>query len=115
MSEYVARFFIGGIAVSLFAMTGDVLRPKSFAGLFGAAPSVALATLGLAVIHHDASYVSIQAKSMAWGALALICYSWAVCQVLMRLRWRALAATIACLALWIVVAFSLEWLSGAMS
>jgi len=55
------------------------------------------------------------AWSMAWGALALICYSWAVCQVLMRLRWRALAATIACLALWIVVAFSLEWLSGAMS
>jgi hypothetical protein len=115
MSEYVARFFIGGIAVSLFAMTGDVLRPKSFAGLFGAAPSVALATLGLALIQHDAAYASIQAKSMAWGALALICYSWAVCQLLIRFHWRALQATIACLALWIVVAFSLEWLSGAIS
>jgi hypothetical protein len=30
-------------------MLGALLRPKSFAGLFGAAPSVALATLGIAV------------------------------------------------------------------
>jgi transposase len=33
------------IAVSAFAALGDTLRPKSFAGLFGAAPSIALATL----------------------------------------------------------------------
>jgi Protein of unknown function (DUF3147) len=38
------RFVAGGLIVSLFAVLGDVLRPKSFAGLFGAAPSVALAT-----------------------------------------------------------------------
>jgi hypothetical protein len=43
--EYVARFLIGGFVVSAFALLGDLLRPKSFAGLFGAAPSVALATL----------------------------------------------------------------------
>jgi hypothetical protein len=35
----------GGIAVSAFAVLGDSLRPKSFARLFGAAPSIALATL----------------------------------------------------------------------
>jgi ATP-dependent DNA ligase len=29
---------IGGIVVSLFAVTGDVLKPQSFSGLFGAAP-----------------------------------------------------------------------------
>ena len=46
MTEYVVRFLIGGLAVSSFAILGDLLRPKSFAGLFGAAPSVALATLG---------------------------------------------------------------------
>lgn len=34
-------------SVSLFAMAGDILRPKGFAGLFSAAPSVALATLCL--------------------------------------------------------------------
>ena len=46
MTEYLVRFLVGGVVVSAFAMFGDVLRPKSFAGLFGAAPAVALATLG---------------------------------------------------------------------
>jgi hypothetical protein len=44
MTEYVVRFLVGGIVVSAFATLGDILSPKSFAGLFGAAPSVALAT-----------------------------------------------------------------------
>jgi hypothetical protein len=44
MLEYGLRFLAGGIAVSAFATLGDTLRPKSFAGLFGAAPSIALAT-----------------------------------------------------------------------
>ena len=46
MLQYLFRFLMGGMIVSLFASLGDVLKPKSFAGLFGAAPSVALATLG---------------------------------------------------------------------
>ena len=54
MTEYVIRFLVGGAVVSAFAMLGDLLRPKSFAGLFGAAPSVALATLGIAVYQHGA-------------------------------------------------------------
>jgi hypothetical protein len=56
MTEYGVRFLVGGIVVSTFAILGDVLRPKSFAGLFGAAPSVALATLGIAVYRHGAGY-----------------------------------------------------------
>jgi hypothetical protein len=48
MTEYVIRFLVGAAVVSAFAMLGDLLRPKSFAGLFGTAPSVALATLGAA-------------------------------------------------------------------
>jgi hypothetical protein len=38
MTEYLVRFLVGGIVVSAFAMLGDVLKPKSFAGLFGARP-----------------------------------------------------------------------------
>jgi hypothetical protein len=49
MSQILIRFFVGGAVVSAFAILGDLLKPKSFAGLFGAAPSVALATLGLTV------------------------------------------------------------------
>jgi hypothetical protein len=46
MIQILIRFLVGGAVVSVFALIGDVLKPKSFAGLFGAAPSVALATLG---------------------------------------------------------------------
>ena len=49
MKEILLRFIIGGVVVSIFAALGEVLRPKSFAGLFGAAPSIALATLGLTI------------------------------------------------------------------
>jgi hypothetical protein len=60
MTEYVVRFLVGGIVVSAFATLGDILSPKSFAGLFGAAPSVALATLGIAVYRHGADYAARQ-------------------------------------------------------
>jgi hypothetical protein len=49
------RFLIGGVVVSAFSALGDILKPKSLAGLFGAAPSVALATLALTIAtdgHH---------------------------------------------------------------
>jgi hypothetical protein len=49
MIQIIVRFVVGGFVVSGFALIGDLLRPKSFAGLFGAAPSVALATMGLTV------------------------------------------------------------------
>jgi hypothetical protein len=42
MTPVVFCFFVGGVVVSLFAILGNPLKPKSFAGLFGAAPSVAL-------------------------------------------------------------------------
>jgi hypothetical protein len=40
--QFIFRFIVGGVIVSLFAGLGGVLKPKSFAGLFGAASSVAL-------------------------------------------------------------------------
>jgi hypothetical protein len=71
MTEYVIRFLAGGFVVSAFAMLGDLLRPKSFAGLFGAAPSVALTTLGIAVYQRGADYAALQTQAMVAGALAL--------------------------------------------
>jgi hypothetical protein len=102
--EYVLRFVAGGIVVSAFAVLGDVLRPKSFAGLFGAAPSVALATLGLALWKEGGAYGAIEGRSMILGSLALAVYSVAVCQLLMRARWSALVATTTALLVWLVVA-----------
>jgi hypothetical protein len=102
--EYLVRFLVGGIVVSAFAVLGDLLRPKSFAGLFGAAPSLALATLSLALWKEGGEYASVEGRSMILGAVALSVYSFAVCQLLMRARWSALAATTSAIVLWLAVA-----------
>ena len=112
MTEYVVRFFLGGLIVSAFAMLGDVLRPKSFAGLFGAAPSVALATLGIAVYQHGAGYAAVQSRTMMLGAIALGLYSVVVCQLLVRARMRALPATLLSLVVWGIASFGLLFLAG---
>jgi len=69
------RFVVGGTIVSVFSLLGDLLRPKGFAGLFAAAPSVALATLGLAAFTQGADYARIEARSMVVGAVALLVYA----------------------------------------
>lgn len=107
MTEYLVRFIAGGLIVSAFAILGDMLRPKTFAGLLGAAPSVALATLSIAVVQHGPQYAAAESWTMIYGAIALACYSLAVCHLLMRFRLAALPATIAAFAVWLVVAFSL--------
>jgi hypothetical protein len=115
MTEYIVRFLVGGVAVSAFSMLGDILRPKSFAGLFGAAPSVALATLGIAVYRSGAGYAAQQIWAMTAGAIALAVYSVFVCQLLIRAWLRAVAATFLSLVVWLVVAFGLLTLAGGQT
>ncbi|MEH2513880.1 asparagine N-glycosylation enzyme membrane subunit Stt3 [Nitrobacteraceae bacterium AZCC 1564] len=110
MAEYAIRFLLGGVVVSAFAMLGDMLRPKSFAGLFGAAPSVALATLVIAVVQHGPHYAAMQTQSMALGAIALAIYSLLVCYLLMRARLRAFTATLVALVVWLAAAVGLHFL-----
>ena len=71
MGDIIIRFLIGGLFVTAFAMIGDLFKPKSFAGIFGAAPSVALATLALTlskngVLHHS-SQLCVAMSCMAVG------------------------------------------------
>ena len=115
MTEYVVRFLVGGVVVSAFAVLGDVLRPKSFAGLFGAAPSAALATLGIAVYHHGAGYAATQSHSRMAGAIALGVYSAVVCQLLVRARLRAAPATLLSLVVWLIIALGLWDLAGGQA
>jgi hypothetical protein len=112
MTEYVVRFLVGGIVVSALATLGDILSPKSFAGLFGAAPSVALGTLGIAVYRHGADYAAQQSWAMTAGALALAVFSVFVCQLLIRARLRAAPASLLSLVVWLIVAFGLLTLAG---
>jgi uncharacterized membrane protein (GlpM family) len=115
VTEYAVRFLVGGFVVSAFAMLGDVLRPKSFAGLFGAAPSVALATLGIAVYQHGADYAALQAHAMMAGAIALAVYSVVVCHLLFRAQMRAMPATLLSVAVWLVIAFGLLAIAGGQT
>jgi hypothetical protein len=110
MSEYLLRFVIGGIAVSIFSMLGDVFRPKSFAGLFSAAPSVALATLAIAFWSHGPRYASIEGRSMTIGALALCIYCLIVAHLLKREQTHAAWAAPLALIAWFACAFGLKWL-----
>lgn len=106
--DFVIRFLVGGLFVSLLAVVGDVLRPKSFAGLFGAAPSVALATLALAFWTKGGGYVATEGRSMILGAIAFAVYSFVVCQLLMRVRCSVLSATLAATIAWLVIAVGLK-------
>ena len=105
MTELVARFFVGGVVVSFFALIGDLLKPKSFAGLFSAAPSVALATVGLTLRTKGASYAATEAHSMIAGSIAFFVYASAVAWILMRYRPKTLWVTISALPIWFGAAF----------
>jgi len=107
MIQIVIRFLVGGLVVSSFALIGDILRPKSFAGLFGAAPSVALATLPLTLAGDGPFYAAAEARSMIAGAIAFFAYASLVSWILMRGRSAALRNTIAAMPVWFAVAFGI--------
>jgi hypothetical protein len=110
MTVLVFRFLIGGAVVSPFAILGDIFRPKSFAGLFGAAPSIALATLGLTIHHNGKLYAAIEARCMMAGALAMAVYAAIVSWILLRYKPPALAVTLTTLPVWFGVSFGLRHL-----
>jgi uncharacterized membrane protein (GlpM family) len=108
MVEMLIRFILGGLVVSLFAIVSDALRPKSFAGLFGAAPSVALATLGLTVHKNGHAFAALEARSMIAGALGFLAYAIVVSFVLRRYKFSALQTALCVLPLWFLVSFGLQ-------
>ncbi len=107
MLDYVLRFLIGGLVVSIFAVIGDVIRPKSFAGLFGAAPTIALATLGLTFAKQGAQYVTTEGRSMLLGAVAMFAYAQFTALLLMRKQWSSLPLSIGAYVIWLAVALGL--------
>jgi hypothetical protein len=107
VSELAIRFVLGGLIVSAFAVIGDMLHPKSFAGIFGAAPSVALASLALAFPTKGIHDVTVDGHAMVLGAVALGAYSWVVARLLLRHRWNTIVATASSWLVWLAVAFGL--------
>jgi hypothetical protein len=109
MGESLARFLIGGIIVSFFAVLGEMFRPKSFAGLFGAAPSIALATLGITIARHSKAYAAVEARSMIFGAIAFLVYAASVSWMLIHYRRSTLKATVVLMPVWFAGSFAF-WL-----
>ena len=105
MKEILVRFVVGGVVVSIFALLGDLLKPKSFAGLFGAAPSVALATLALTASKQGKEYASLEARSMLIGAIAFFVYALVVSRLLIRRKLPVLPVTSLSMAVWFACSF----------
>jgi hypothetical protein len=95
----------GGLFVVVFALVSEVLRPKRFAGLFSAAPSVALANLAVIVAAKGHAEAIANARGMVLGALAFM-VSAALGAVIARRRGIGIATVVVCGA-WIAVALPL--------
>ncbi len=107
MTDIILRFLIGGIVISIFAVIGDIFRPRTFSGLFGAAPTVALATLGLAFASEGTAHVSIEGRSMIAGAAGMFAYALLTRFLLLKTKWSSLPSAVAAYVAWFAVAFAL--------
>ena len=105
----VIRFLVGGFFVSGFSILGTIFKPKSFAALFGAAPSVALATLALTIKTDGAFYAALEARSMLGGSAAFFVYAWCAMILLHREKPETKVATAGLLVIWLIVAMALWW------
>jgi uncharacterized membrane protein (GlpM family) len=88
--------------VVAFALLSEGLSPKRFAGLFGAAPAVALAGLTIAVLDEGARESHQSAVGMLAGCAGMIAYAAAVVPLLRRTR--ASRAAVAALGAWTLAA-----------
>ena len=70
----VLKAAAGGGLVVAFALLSDVLRPKSFSGLFSAAPSIAMASLLITALASGQSKAADAAGGMIAGAVGMVGY-----------------------------------------
>ncbi len=105
--KLLLRFVIGGVFVTVFSLSGDVVRPKSFAGIFAAAPSVALATLALTIATDGRVLAAREGRSMIGGTIAFMAYAYCAKLLMMRCQKSALRATTALISIWLVCAAAL--------
>jgi len=101
------RVVAGGTLVVAFAMLADTLKPRTFAGLFGAAPSVATASLLVSGLAMGASKDERYATGMIAGAIGLIGYSLAAAFAVKHLG--AVAGSIVAWVAWILPAAAVFW------
>ena len=99
---------VGGSLVVAFAVIAQVTRPSKFAGLFSAAPAVALGSLLITLASRGDGDVRRAALGMVAGAVAMVVYSGLAAWGVRRMG--ALAGSLVVLAAWGAVAGLLYWM-----
>ena len=92
----------GGALVVLFALLSESLSPKRFAGLFSAAPAVAIAGLTIALLDKGGHDAHQSAVGMLAGSAGMVAYAATVVPLLRRVR--ASGAAAAALGAWVIAA-----------
>jgi uncharacterized membrane protein (GlpM family) len=74
VAEVAFKALAGGLFVLAFAALSKGLKPERFAGVFSAAPSVALASLAVTLAFTGPKDLAAIGSGMAVGAVAFVVY-----------------------------------------
>jgi hypothetical protein len=88
----------GGGLVVAFALVSEVLKPKEFAGLFAAAPSVAIASMLISWLDKGPPSVAAGALGMVYGAIGMALYCFIGVHAVRR--WHAKLGSVASAPIW---------------
>ncbi len=100
----------GGLAVVAFSLIGQAGHPKRFAGVFAAAPSVALASLAMSVVVKGPPATVPYAQGVLIGSAGMLAYCLASLYLINRLH--ALVGSIVAWVAWFAVAGGLYLVVG---
>ena len=101
------RVVAGGALVAAFAMLGDTLKPKMFAGLFSAAPSVATVSLLVTGLASGPAKEAKYTTGMIAGAIGLVAYSMVAALLVRHLN--AVVGSVLAWVAWLVPAAVVYW------
>lgn len=100
--EYIIRFVVGGLLVCSFALISQLCKPKQFAGIFSAAPSVLLAGLIITLFTKGTSHAILTVEGAIAGAIGLIAYCIAATPAIKHMK--TLPGSLLSLVAWFLVA-----------
>jgi uncharacterized membrane protein (GlpM family) len=98
----IAKGLCGGALVVAFALLSEMVKPKRFAGLFGAAPAIAIAGLAITLVTKGAHDAREASTGMLAGCAGMV--ACAAAAVLALKRMRPLLGALLSVGVWCVVA-----------
>jgi hypothetical protein len=96
---------VGGTMVVLFSLAGEAVRPRGLAGIFAAAPSVAIASLAVTVVATGVIAAFNESLGMLAGAAGMVIFCLLGTEAVKRFG--ALKGSIASTAAWFATALGL--------